>query len=57
MNFPLLLFGSTSNEKCQPKRHYFRPNIRPKVSANVAEYSISAETRFSRFGRTLVSTK
>ena len=34
--------------------HYFRPNIRPKVSANVAEYSVSAETRFFRFGRTLI---
>ena len=32
---------------------YFRPNIRPKVSANLAEYSVSAETRFTSFGRTL----
>ena len=37
--------------------HYFWPNIwpniRPKISANAAEYSVSAETGFSRFGRTL----
>ena len=41
----------------QLNRHYFRPNIRPKVSADVAEYSVSAETRFSSFGRTLFVTQ
>ena len=53
-NFPNN-FCSISMEKFQPNRHYFWPNIRPKVSANAAEYSVSAETRFFSFGRTLAS--
>ena len=54
-NFPNN-FCSISMEKFQPNRHYFWPNIRPKVSANAAEYSVSAETRFFSFGRTLIRT-
>ena len=36
------------------KNGNYRPNIRPKYSAKVAEYSVSADTTFDPIGRTLI---
>ena len=49
------LLASSTNFSLELRENYV--NYRPKYSANLAEYSVSADTTFCRIGRSLISKK